>query len=283
MAGQKRKDARDGGNSKSKKAMYYKTASSTIHPGTSGIFATCNRHKERQCTQELIELFNDEAEKQYNTTEGEASDDDADEDNDDIEASLAKELDSFKAKKADKVKLFTPLDLGCECVIFFRTKKPVDPVSFVHKICSEALTSGTKSTRYTLRLSPVSLTASANEDELKKLALKVLEPHFHAKDQKPLKFAIRPTSRNHTTLDRDQIIKIVASAVGNQHKVDLTNYDKLILVEAFKNIIGISVVDGDFEKLKRYNLQQIFESKSLESENSKDEPTEKENDDTTTT
>lgn len=49
-----------------------------------------------------------------------------------------------------------------------------------------------------------------------------------------LQFAIRPTSRNHTTLDRDQIINIVASAVGAPHKVDLTNYDKLILVEAFK-------------------------------------------------
>ncbi|KAK9378043.1 uncharacterized protein V2V93DRAFT_376917 [Kockiozyma suomiensis] len=263
MTGQKRKDGREKGGSKAKRAMYYKTASSTIHPGTSGIFATCTRRKEKQCTQELMELFNDEAEKIYNTEEVKDEEDD-----DDIEASLTKELNSLQSNK-DKVQLFTPIDLACECVMFFRTKKPVDPVSFVHKICLDALNSGTKSTRYTLRLSPITSTASANEGDLKTLAEKVLAPHFHAENQKPLKFAIRPTSRNHTTLDRDQIINIVASAVGAPHKVDLTNYDKLILVEAFKNIIGMSVVD-DFEMLKRYNLQQIFESKADEAENEKE-------------
>lgn len=96
-------------------------------------------------------------------------------------------------------------------------------------------------------------------------------------------FAIRPTLRNHTTLSRNTIIKQVAAAVGPGHKVDLNNYELLITVEVYqvrilyredrkhpdmtvryrantpKNICGMSVVDNSFERLKRFNLAEIFE------------------------
>jgi tRNA acetyltransferase TAN1 len=47
-------------------------------------------------------------------------------------------------------------------------------------------------------------------------------------------FAIRTTIRNHHTLTRDGVIKQVANAVGDQHLVDLTAYDLLILVDIYK-------------------------------------------------
>ena len=49
-----------------------------------------------------------------------------------------------------------------------------------------------------------------------------------------IKFAIRTTIRNHSTLTRDGVIKQVADAVGQSHTVDLKNYDLLILVEIYK-------------------------------------------------
>lgn len=49
-----------------------------------------------------------------------------------------------------------------------------------------------------------------------------------------VKFAIRTTIRNHSTLKRDGVIKQVADAVGPSHTVDLKNYDALILVEIYK-------------------------------------------------
>ena len=49
-----------------------------------------------------------------------------------------------------------------------------------------------------------------------------------------IKFAIRTTIRNHSTLTRDGVIKQVADAVGPSHTVDLKNYDLLILVEIYK-------------------------------------------------
>lgn len=107
-----------------------------------------------------------------------------------------------------------------------------------------------------------------------------------------LQFAIRPTLRNHNTLTRDGIIKQIAAAVGTGHKVDLTGYDLLVLVEVYKvghpphlflyveaprtrfvspfciadlgpvdmqNVCGMSVVSCDYDKLKRYNLAEIYE------------------------
>lgn len=49
-----------------------------------------------------------------------------------------------------------------------------------------------------------------------------------------LQFAIRPTIRNHNILTRDSIIKQVASLVGEGHKVDLKNYELLIIVEVYQ-------------------------------------------------
>ena len=70
-------------------------------------------------------------------------------------------------------------------------------------------------------------------------------------------FAIRPNIRSHNTLKRDQVIEIVAKAVGPGHKVNLKDYDKMILVDIFKNVVGMAVVDSDFDKLKRFNLAEI--------------------------
>ena len=47
--------------------------------------------------------------------------------------------------------------------------------------------------------------------------------------------------RNHNVLKRDMIIQKVASLVGPGHKVDLKNYDKLIVVEAYKVTITSSL------------------------------------------
>ena len=44
-------------------------------------------------------------------------------------------------------------------------------------------------------------------------------------------YAIRPTFRNHNTLQRGDVIQKIASLVGPKHKVNLTKPDKVILVE----------------------------------------------------
>ncbi|KFY72716.1 hypothetical protein V498_10082 [Pseudogymnoascus sp. VKM F-4517 (FW-2822)] len=71
-------------------------------------------------------------------------------------------------------------------------------------------------------------------------------------------YAIRPTIRNHSLLKRDVVINTIANLIDKSHKVSLTNPDKVILVELYQNVSGISVVGSDWETLKRYNLNEIY-------------------------
>lgn len=138
-------------------------------------------------------------------------------------------------------------------VVFFRiNNNSIDPVAFVRKIMEDAAADPSKKrTRCTQRLVPSTLIGHASEEGLERTTKEVLAPHFHAENQQSKKvggdttipdqalmlisqFAIRPTIRNHTQLKRDTIIKKVASMVGDQHSVDLKNYDALILVDILK-------------------------------------------------
>jgi tRNA acetyltransferase TAN1 len=222
-----------------------------IEPNWAGIYVTCVRGHEAQCRNEMMNLFAEYTENE----EIQESVEEVDED-EDIESAIAKEVGELKEKK--RTSAIIPIDIGCECVLFFRTKSPIDPVQLVRRICSDAATTKTKRTRYAQRLTPITRTGTANMEGLKRLSMEVLKPHFHQEDQQPIKYAIRTTQRNHNVLNRDEIIQTVAEQVGKNHPVDLKDYDKLILVECFKSSLGMAVV-SDFDQLERFNLQQIFE------------------------
>lgn len=132
--------------------------------------------------------------------------------------------------------------------------------------------------RYIKRLTPISLIQKVLNDGLESLCDKVLPAHFSSNsttsdENKPpsaepeqtaprgLKFAIRPTIRNNNKLDRDQVIRLVADKVEKlgegKHTVDLKGYDKLVLVDVYRNVVGMSVVGNEFETLKRFNLAEI--------------------------
>ncbi|ODV94912.1 hypothetical protein PACTADRAFT_3797 [Pachysolen tannophilus NRRL Y-2460] len=272
---------RDNRDQKFKK---FKLSSGIVEPGQYGIYATCTKGREAQCIKELKLAFGEKIEEYYHAdllamTEG---NDNVEEDgNEDvkkellIEDQIKKELLELKANNDDKKKsnaLIKETKLGCECLIFLQCKKPIVPSEFCHRYCQEAFDSKIKTTRYTQRLSPIDSSCSASLEEVIKLSKKILKPHFQAeKDQKPLKFAIQINRRNFSALEKMDIIKAVAGCVGTEHghSVDLKNYDKLILIECFKTNVGMSVLD-DYDRLCKYNLQQIFD-KSHELEEGKSE------------
>ncbi|ONH69074.1 tRNA acetyltransferase TAN1 [Cyberlindnera fabianii] len=260
--GEKRKN--DGGSGANRKK--YKVNNGIIDPSTSGVYATCHRRKEKQCAAEFKELLEEAAEELYGDKMREEDNEDSD-DNDDegeelsIEESLKKELESLKQKPKNKKEKIRHIDLGCECVVFIKTRKPIVPEEIVAKICKDATESKTKNTRFTQKLTPITYSVSATMEEVEKLAKRVLAPHFHKdQGQEPHTFAIKVSARNFNSIPKGDILQKVAQCVGKDHghKVDLKKYEKLILVECFKNNIGMSVVD-DYDKYQKYNLQQIFE------------------------
>lgn len=267
-----KRKAESGGNRNKK----YKV-SGFIDPNTCGVYATCNRGREQGCRKELMNLFSEKIDQWYPGWEDKVEDEKEDQNEDQkeqkelsVEDKIKQELAELNGSNQNQKKsthaILQPIDLGCECLVFIKTKKPVEPADLVHRLCEEAAATKAKNTRFTQKLTPITYSVSASMDELVKLAEKVLKPHFHAEDQKPVAFAIQVTRRNFNTLEKEDIIKTIANCVGRDHghKVDLKKYDKLILVECYKNNIGMSVVE-DYLRFEKFNMQQIFEKDMGES------------------
>ncbi|MCJ1411685.1 hypothetical protein MMC19_005777 [Ptychographa xylographoides] len=268
----------------------------SIQPGDAGIWATCDMHKEGLCTTELRDLFDEYSEKIYGLGLNGETEETGDDGNADIEADIRDEIDGLKSPSSEP--LFQPVRIDVRCVVFFKTLAPIEPVSFVHHICNNLLHGeGRQKSRWTRRLTPMTLMGKATEKGLEEVSKAVLAPHFHAvgvstkKDSSQssgcagrlgthlasltyarmsaakltglagAQFAIRTSIRNHAILKRDFVIKQVANAVGSPHTVDLTQYETLILVEVYKNMCGMAVVGSDYDQLRRYNLAEIHDSK----------------------
>lgn len=265
--GKRSKNGQGGAKSKRSKVV------GIIDPNTSGVYATCNRGKEQQCRKELMNLFSEKIETYFDLSH---ADDDADGNDENggtmsIEDQIQKELADLNHAKSSSTQLLTPVELGCECLVFIKTRKPIVPETLVERIVEECYNTSVKTTRYTQKLTPITFSVSPTVEEIRKLAKRVLGPHFHANDQKPYKFAIQVSRRNFNVIPKETIIKTIAECVGRDHghKVDLKEYDKLIMVECYKSNLGMSVVNN-YLKYEKYNLQQIFD-KSVDEDKSANE------------
>ena len=86
------------------------------------------------------------------------------------------------------VSVTTPEELGSRVltslVLFFRTRHPLDPVSFVQRICQDAANGvEQKHCRFVKRLTPITAIDKATDRGLEEVAQQVLAPHFHGPDR----------------------------------------------------------------------------------------------------
>ncbi|KAK4913561.1 hypothetical protein LTR28_013754, partial [Elasticomyces elasticus] len=183
----KRSLAADGEGSDSKRAKTKKQwrtprkgedTRRAIEAGDSGIWATCDKGKEAKCVGELKDLFTEVAESMYSDL-SEAKDDAADGSADiNIEADIAQELEGLRKPVADPPIQSVRIDV--QCVLFFKTRPPIEPVAFVRRICEDAAKdTERKRTRFAKRLTPMTLMGKATEKGIEEVAKQVLAPHFH--------------------------------------------------------------------------------------------------------
>ncbi|KOS46037.1 hypothetical protein ACN38_g2982 [Penicillium nordicum] len=224
-----------------------------IESGDVGVFLTCDMGREGKCLSEAVDIFSQAIEGTENQVEEEHDTDD-----EDIEAQIRRELEGLQPNK-DKRRQFEPMQMEMPCVTFMRLDPSIDPVKLVHRLCTEAHAHPeTKKSRWIKRMHPVTSMRKTLSVDLAAFAKEILKPHFHSGGP-PKTYAIRPTVRGNSKLKRDSIIKTVADAVGPEHPVNLTNYDLMILVDVAQNVVGMSVVQGDYDKLKRFNLAEIYD------------------------
>jgi tRNA acetyltransferase TAN1 len=104
-----------------------------------------------------------------------------DQEPEDIEAAIEKELAAMRASNRPKDAPFDLLRMNVDCVLFVRTRTPVDPLLLVRDICEDAAAVTDKSqwrSRFINKLTPVSLIAKATEKGLEELVEKILPSHF---------------------------------------------------------------------------------------------------------
>ncbi|EFX00822.1 thump domain containing protein [Grosmannia clavigera kw1407] len=271
-----------------------------VEPGDVGVWVTCARGMEGKAARELQLLFDEYAEKLYGIQppddawsaaasgpdpEGDGSAGGEEEPvEEDIESLVQREIASLKSNASSPSRIFTPVRLNVECLLFTKTRAPIVPVELAYRICRDAKQDAAASddsrvvrtTKYLNRLTPITASGRSNEKGVEEVARNVLPQWFKmctsqggddaAKDTvvdaeaKPAySFAIRLSSRHHNQLKRDGVIRQIASLIDEgHHKVDLNKPDKVILVEIFKTTLGMSVVDGDWAELKKYNLSEIY-------------------------
>ncbi|KAJ5591125.1 hypothetical protein N7450_005097 [Penicillium hetheringtonii] len=266
-----------------------------IDAGDAGIFVTCDMGREGKCKAEVLDILSEILEK---SEEKPPNEEDEDSDDGDIEAQIQRELAGMQpVKDKTKKRPVEVTRLEMPCVLFARIDSSVDPVELVHRLCTEAQDNPqTKRSRYIKRMTPVVSIRKTLSVELEPFIKEMLRPHFHSGGDRRrwvitllkrklllvyaaietllqlakkgshrrlglhlLIFAIRPTIRGNNKFKRDDLIKTIAEIVGPEHSVDLTNYDLTILVEVSQNLMGMSVVQSDYDKLKRYNLAEIYD------------------------
>ncbi|KAJ6780903.1 hypothetical protein PWT90_05563 [Aphanocladium album] len=262
----------------------------SLDVGDEGIWVTYARGMNTRAFKEFAELCDEYGESMYGIPKPSDEDEknhEGEGDDLDIEASIEQELAAMKAprKQVAKKGVFRPISAGIECVFFMKTLKPVEPDVLVRKMCEDAQKCPDpreRKCKYINRLTPVFNTEKATEKGIERVARQVLAPYFELVPETegsptettsqeilvpkttnsagvPFSYAIRHNIRNHTTFKSDEVIKKIAGLVDLKHKVNLSNADKVILVEIFQTFCGISVVDGpQWEELKRYNLNSLY-------------------------
>jgi len=275
----------------------------TIGVGDKGIWVTFARGMDAKAISEFNLLCDEYGKTMYNIA---PPDEDVESDNEaeDIEDSIKKELEGISGGGKSKSKRnFKAIKAGIECVFFMKTRDPVDPVELCRRICQDAsLCTDLKErkTKYINRLTPVTFVDKASENGVARVARKALAAHFELtmdtlprvtdseikegsvetgvgkedvreqeisaeaprEAEKPaFTYAIRPSIRSNSSLDRDELISQIAKAVNPRHKVNLTNPDKVVLVDVFQSFCGMSVFErSDWDGLKKLNVNELYKA-----------------------
>ncbi|KAJ1932159.1 hypothetical protein EC988_009548 [Linderina pennispora] len=160
-------------------------------------------------------------------------------------------------KSKSKPKLFRSLQTTIDCIAFVKCDKRIDPEDLTQFMFNDLVKTKQRHTRFTSRLIPAKVTCSAKIDAIVEAAKKV-GAKLLAEDAEPTTFALAINVRYCDGLKRKDIIPAVAAPFDEKHTVDLENAKYTIVIEAFKSLCAVGLVE-DYNKLKRLNLQTLFD------------------------
>ncbi|KAJ2783674.1 hypothetical protein H4R18_001584 [Coemansia javaensis] len=246
-----------------------------ISPGMKGFFATCTRGRERSSAAEAIDLLESYAARLYPGLEEEVAAAEAEPEPEpgaesgDIEAEIAREVAEMKS--ASKPALFRYLPTTIECLIYIKCHRRIDPGRLVQFMFADLVETRQRRTRFTGRLVPAQVTTTSKVDAIVKAA-KAVAHDLLADDAAPTTFALVVNIRYCDDIKRDDVIPAVAAPLDAKHKVDLKHAKHTIVIEIFKSMATVGLVQ-DYNALRRLNLQTLFDEPRPEALKPPSEPT----------
>ncbi|ODN90825.1 hypothetical protein L198_06142 [Cryptococcus wingfieldii CBS 7118] len=226
-----------------------------------GIFISTTKDREKAAELELLQYLETIADELYPETAEAAVKPDEEMD---FEEMLKKDLDSMK-EDGEKSKRFRLCLREGFCLLYVNVLPPLDPHRIVRYILEQAESTGKYPLKHCKRLVPIPETSGATLKQLSDLAAKIVKPAFDTPDHRSFKFAIDTNSRHSEKLERLDMIKTVAEQVtnlGQGHVVDLKKPEKSVIVEVYKNNLGVTVLE-DFDRFKKYNPGSVATQASL--------------------
>ncbi|PWA51756.1 THUMP domain-containing protein [Artemisia annua] len=173
-----------------------------------------------------------------------------------VDQLIEAELEELKDKSKRR---FNYLDTGCNGVVFVQMRKRDEdptPKEIAHRMISTAAATRKHMSRFILRVLPIEVTCYSSEEEISRAIKPLIAQYFPVEVETPYKFAVLCEARANSGLDKMKIINVVAQAVPEPHKVDLSNPDRTIVVQIAKTVCCIGVVDK-YKELAKYNLRQL--------------------------
>jgi len=184
-------------------------AGATVEPGDAGVWVSCTRGMEAKAAGEIQDLFDEVrsgqafvqpryvadatwqyVDKVYGVRAPEGGADSDGQEGGDIEAAIDKELGALKSSGAGAKdgRSFTPTRLNLDCLLFVKTRAPIEPVDFVKTICqgvkeAAASQAGGRRSRYLNRLTPITLTGKVADKGIEETARAVLANWFDLKTE----------------------------------------------------------------------------------------------------
>ena len=231
----------------------------TLPSSTPGFLITCRRNKERNARQELTLLFDDWYTQHYaDTAAGQESlqEKEATSIEDDLEAELAE----LRAPRQKRKGPFLFHETGIQCLIYVQIRQDQisDPVDFISSLFRNLQEEKAQKTRYTSRVVPIQDTCTANFNEIKLLASRVIQSFCQKREDDGnttnFTWALMPSVRNNDALSKEKLIEGIAPLVPEGNTVSLKNPEFVIAVEVVNLVCGISILPFYYE-LKKYNLE----------------------------
>lgn len=161
-------------------------------------------------------------------------------------SSIEAEIEREKAelKKSAVLKNIGMGDLTC--LVFMENKSSCNSVQVVSKLLEKE-----RKGRYIQRIIPIEASSYANVEAFigicKELFARTVE------GMAATTFDIQYQSRFNSSITRQSVIDIVGSLMPVKHRVDLKEAKISIVVQVFKNIVGISIVEG-YKSKKKLNM-----------------------------